>query len=132
MFSKFIAFILLFAGLYIVAVFVLPVQADQYGDTELNAKIRNIKDMSLSYASGSESPASLADKLMITGKSVIDETTKTADHIQSTLTEKTEQAKRAAESAQKAYDAVEQAKRDFQNLTNFSGSTQVSVSGSIR
>jgi uncharacterized phage infection (PIP) family protein YhgE len=69
---------------------------------------------------------------MTTGKDLVDETKQTTDHIQSTLTEKTEQAKRAAESAQKAYDAVEQAKRDFQNLTNFSGSTQVSVSGSTR
>lgn len=132
MFSKLIAFVLLLAGLYIVAVFVIPATADQYGNTVFNAKIRTIKDMSLIYTSGSESPASLADKLMTTGKWIADETRQTADQIQSTLTEKTEQAKAAAASAQKAYDAVEQAKKDFQNLTNFSGSTQVSASGSIR
>ncbi len=132
MFSKLIAFILLLAGLYIVAVFALPREADQYGNPELNAKIRNIKDMSLNYASGSDSPASLADKLMTTGKGIMDETRDTANQIQSTVTEKTEQAKKAAESAQKAYDAVEQAKKDLQNLTNFSGGTQVVASGSVR
>lgn len=132
MFSKLIAFILLIAWVYIVAVFVVPREADQYGNPELNTKIRTIKDMSLNYASGTESPASLADKLMTTGKDLVDESKQTADHIQSTLNEKTEQAKAAAASAQKAYDAVEQAKKDFQNLTNFSGSTQVSVSGAMR
>ncbi len=132
MFSKLIAFILLLAGLYIVAVFALPREADQYGNPELNAKIRNIKDMSLNYASGSDSPASLADKLMTTGKGIMDETRDTANQIQSTVTEKTEQAKAAAASAQKAYDAVEQAKKDFQNLTNFSGGTQVVASGSVQ
>lgn len=132
MFSKLIAFILLLAGLYIVAVFALPREADQYGNPELNAKIRNIKDMSLNYASGSDSPASLADKLMTTGKEIMDETRDTANQIQSTVTEKTEQAKAAAASAQKAYDAVEQAKKDLQNLTNFSGGTQVVASGSVQ
>jgi methyl-accepting chemotaxis protein len=132
MFSKLIAFILLLAGLYIVAVFAIPREADQYGNPDLNAKIRNIKDMSLNYASGSDSPASLADKLMMTSKDLVDETNKTAEHIQSTLSEKAEQAKRAADSAQKAYDAVEQAKKDIQNLTNFSGGTQTVASGSVR
>jgi methyl-accepting chemotaxis protein len=132
MFSKLIAFILLLAGVYIIAVFAIPVTADQYGNPEFNAKIRNIKDMSLNYASGSESPTSLMNKIITTWNGIADETRQTADQIQSTLTEKTEQAKRAAESAQKAYDAVEQAKKDFQNLTNFSGATQVSISGSVR
>jgi ElaB/YqjD/DUF883 family membrane-anchored ribosome-binding protein len=132
MFSKLIAFVLLLAGIYILAVFAIPKEADQYGNPDLNAKIRTIKDMSLNYASGTESPASLADKLMTTGKDLVDESRETIEHTEQVLTEKTEQAKRAAESAQKAYDAVEQAKKDFQNLTNFSGSTQVSVSGSTR
>jgi ElaB/YqjD/DUF883 family membrane-anchored ribosome-binding protein len=132
MFSKLIAFVLLLVGIYILAVFAIPKEADQYGNPDLNAKIRTIKDMSLNYASGTESPASLADKLMTTGKDLVDESRETIEHTEKVLTEKTEQAKRAAESAQKAYDAVEQAKKDFQNLTNFSGSTQVSVSGSTR
>jgi methyl-accepting chemotaxis protein len=132
MFSKLIAFVLLLAGIYILAVFAIPKEADQYGNPDLNAKIRTIKDMILNYASGTESPASLADKLMTTGKDLVDESRETIEHTEQVLTEKTEQAKRAAESAQKAYDAVEQAKKDFQNLTNFSGSTQVSVSGSTR
>jgi hypothetical protein len=66
MFSKLIAFILLLAGVYIIAVFAIPVTADQYGNPEFNAKIRNIKDMSLNYASGSESPTSLMNKIITT------------------------------------------------------------------
>ncbi len=82
MFSKLIAFILLLVGLYIVAVFAIPAAADQYGNPLFNAKIRTIKDMSLSYASGSESPTSLADKILNTGKNIVDETTQTVDAIQ--------------------------------------------------
>jgi hypothetical protein len=37
------------------------------------------------------------------------------------VTEKTEQAKKTVDSVQKAYSAVEQAKKDLQNLTNLSG-----------
>jgi hypothetical protein len=132
MFSKLIAFIILVASVYIIAVFVVPREADQYGNPDLNKKIRTIKEKSLSYTSGSESPASLAEKLMMTGKDLVDESRETIEHTEKVLTEKAEQAKAAATSAQKAYDAVEQAKKDFQNLTNFSGASQVSISGSVR
>ena len=132
MFAKLISFFILIAVSYTVVVFVAPGFADSYGSVELNTKIRTIKDLSLNYASGSESPSSLADKVLGTGKSLIDETKQTAEQIQLTLDEKKEQVQKAAESAQKAYDATLKAKEDFQNLTNFSGSSQTSVSGSIQ
>jgi len=51
MFSRFIGFILLLLGVYILMVFVKPDIADQYGDKELNAKIRALKDSSLKIGS---------------------------------------------------------------------------------
>ena len=132
MIVKFISFFILIAASYTVVVFVTPEFADTYGSVELNTKIRTLKDMSLNYASGSETPSSLADRVLDTGKSLIDETRETADQIQLTIDTKTEQAKKATESAQKAYDATLKAREDFRNLTNFSGSVQVGASGSIQ
>lgn len=157
MFIKFIAFISLLGGSYLLSVFVLPEVADQYGNKELNAKIRDIKEKSLHFASGSDSAWSIADKIfdvskwiaieaqvklasgaeitnsvIDTGRVFIDETKQTLENTEQVLTEKTEQAKKAAESAQKAYEATQQAKIDFQNLTNFSGSAQTSISGSVQ
>lgn len=123
MITKLLALILLPVVSYILAIFVIPETADKYGDAEINAKIRNIKDQSLQYASGSESPASLADKVLTTGKDIIEETKQTVNQTQDVIADKTEQAKKAAESAQKAYDALEQAKSDFQKLTTMSGSS---------
>lgn len=130
MIAKLISFFVLLTVSYAVIVFVVPEFADQYGNTDINTRIRLIKDLSLNYASGSQSPVSLADKLLGTGKSLIDETKQTADQIQLALDEKKQQAKKAAESAQKAYDAVSQARQDFQNLTSLSGSSQSTLSGS--
>lgn len=157
MFAKLSAFVLLIFIIYTLSIFLIPDIADQYGNKDFNTKIRDIKDKSLQFASGSDSASSIADKVfgvskwivegakeklasgaeitntvMDTSKVFIDETRQTLENTEKVITEKTEQAKKAAESAQKAYDAVEQAKQDFQNLTNFSGSTNTAVSGSIR
>ncbi len=129
MLAKLIAFFLLIGWSYVLSVFVVPDMADQYGNTELNAKIRIIKDQSLNYASGSESPTSLAEKVLNTSKNLVDETKQTVENTQKVVTEKTEQAKKAAESVEKAYNALEEAKTDIKNLTNFSGA---SLSGSIQ
>lgn len=121
MLAKLLSLILIPIVSYVLAVFVVPETADKYGNIELNTKIRTIKHKSLQYASGSESPSSLADKVIGTGKSILDEAKQTVNQTQEVITEKTEQTKRAAESAQKAYDALEQAKTDFQTLTTMSG-----------
>lgn len=157
MFSKFIAFIFLLAGIYLLSIFVMPELSDQYGSKDINTRIRDIKDKSLNFASGSDSAKSIAEKILDaskgattelksiiasgsevkdsildTSKQFIEEGKQTIETTEQIITEKTEQAKKAAESAQSAYDAVEKAKKDFENLTNFSGSTQVTISGSSR
>lgn len=157
MLNKLIAFILLLGWVYVLSVFAIPEIADKYGNSSFNAKIRDIKDKSLHFASGSDSASSIADKildvskwiadeaqkkiasgselsdtLIDTSRSLIDESKQTIENTQKVVTEKTEQAKKAAESAQKAYDAVDQAKQDIKNLTNFSGSTQRNLSGSVQ
>ncbi len=143
--------------MYVLSIFFFPDIADQYWNKDINTKVRNIKDMSLQFASGSDSATSIADKirdtsrwiaettkekfasgsditntLMDTGKVFIDETKQTLEHSEQVITEKTEQAKKAAESVQKAYEATQQAKKDLNNLTNFSESIQTTVSGAIR
>lgn len=51
MFSRLLAFIILIVSGYILLVFLLPEIADQYGNKELNVKIRNIKEQSLMIGS---------------------------------------------------------------------------------
>lgn len=130
MFSRLIGLIFLLAAGYLLVVFAAPDIADQYGNKELNAKIRAIKEQSLSFGSGELSPSSLFDEL--TGKAtefasgtkqLIDESKQTVNQIQTTVTEKTEQVKQAADSVQKAIDAVNTAKDDVQKVTTFSGTT---------
>lgn len=155
MFSKFIAFIFLVIWVYIISIFFAPEFADQYWNQSLNTAIRSLKDQSLQFATGSESPSSIADKIINvtqwiatdakqkiasgseltntvidSGKILIDEGKQTLEHSEKVLTEKAEQARKAAESAQKAYEATQQAKQDFQNLTNFSWSIWSVLSGS--
>lgn len=59
-----------------------------------------------------------------TGKSFIDETTQTLQHIEGTIDQKTEQAKTVIDSTKQAYDAVDAAKKDIQNFTTFSGTSR--------
>lgn len=149
MFAKLLAFILLLVVSYTLSIFAIPEIVDQYGNKDFNTKVRDIKEKSLHFASGSDSASSIADKILDvskwiateaqgkiasgaeitntvidTSKVLIDEGKQTLENTEQILTEKTEQAKKAAESAQKAYEAVDQAKQDFKNLTNFSGSVQ--------
>ena len=124
MFSKLIAFIFLLTGFYVLSVFVFPDIADHYGNKDINNKIRTIKDQSLDYASWSESPTSLAEKLIQTSKDMVNETEQTIQNTQKIVTEKTEQVQKTADSVQKAYNAIEEAKTNITNLTNLSGATK--------
>lgn len=128
MFIRLIWFIVFLAASYVLAVFSAPDFADKYGNKEVNAKIRTIKEHSLSLGSGELSPSSLWSEL--TGKAnefasgtrqLVDESKQTVNQIQTTVTEKTEQVKQAADSVQKAIDAVNTAKNDVQKVTTLSG-----------
>lgn len=103
---------------YILTVFFVPEFADKYGNIALNTKIRDIKNASLEFASGSDTPASLIDKLTGTSKEYIDETVKTYENIQNTVSGKLQDVKSAADSVEKAYQAVNDAKADIQKVVN--------------
>lgn len=143
MFSRLLAFIVLVISGYVLLVFFLPEIADRYGNKEFNSKIRTIKEQSLTIWSWNETPDSLwkdfsskAEEIRDSGQQFIDDSRKTATQIQSTIEEKSTQAQQAAESVEKAYDAVNTAKTDIERLTTFSwtvlSSGATTVTGTIR
>lgn len=143
MFSRLLAFIILVISGYVLLVFFLPEIADHYGNKEFNSKIRTIKEQSLTIWSWNETPDSLwkdfsskAEEIRDSGQQFIDDSRKTATQIQSTIEEKNTQAQQAAESVEKAYDAVNTVKTDIERLMTFSwtvlSSGATTVTGSIR
>lgn len=145
MFTKLFAFIIILVLVYILSIFIIPELADQYGNKNLNVNIRNIKDKSLNFASGSDSVSSIADKLLNvshwivestkeklasgseiknvvidSGKIFIQEWKQTLENTEKIISEKTEQAKQTVDSITNAYEAIDQAKKNIQNFTNFS------------
>jgi methyl-accepting chemotaxis protein len=120
MFSRLIGFILLLIGVYILMIFIKPDIADQYGDKEINAKIRALKDSSLKLGSWAMLSGSLFENVTSTSKNIIEEWTRTVKQIQTTVEQKTQEVKDTANSVQEAVDAVNAAKSKVENLTNFS------------
>ncbi len=116
MISRFVALLFLFWITYILWVFFLPETFDTYGNISLNAKIRDIKNMSLSFASWSEDPVSLFEKVKDTWKSYIKETQDTYTHIEKTLSGKVQEVQKAVDSVDRALDAVNQAKSDINTV----------------
>jgi hypothetical protein len=121
MFARLIAFLLLCSVGYTVFVFVAPEKADTIGNKTLNTKIRTLKNVLLTQDPSLQNPKSIVEMFVSGAQNTIKETTDTYTHIETTVKEKVEQAQKTADSVQKAYDAVEQAKKDIQNLTNLSG-----------
>ncbi len=117
MFSRLIWFIVLTAFSYILCVFAIPSIADQYGDPIINAKIRNIKNLSLQFASGWDSAGSLIDKIKNTATPYIDDTKKAVEDINSTVNNKVNQVGEAANAVQSAYSGVIDAKNKIEKLT---------------
>ena len=117
MFSRLIGFIVVLTFSYLLIVFALPTVADQYWDPVLNAKIRNIKNKSLQFASGSDSASSLVDKIKNTATPYIDDTKKAVEEINSSVTNKVNQVQEASNAVQSAYSGVLDATHKIQNLT---------------
>ena len=125
MFARILGFLFFIGGIYLLMVFATPQIADQYGDADINAKIRNIKNASLQIASGSESPQSLIQNIKKTAKPYVQDLETTVQTTTNTLQKKTEQVQDAAEAVGTAYDAVKTATNKVQNVTDFStGSTK--------
>lgn len=115
---KLISLTLLGAILYILSVFFYPQFADQYWDPEINAKIREYKNLSLEFASGWENPISIIDKLKNNSEDYIYETKRTYENIQNTISGKVQDVKTAADSVEKAYQAVNAAKQNIEKVVN--------------
>lgn len=117
MFSRLFGFVIIVVVLYLMLIFVAPGVADQYWDKELNAKIREYKDKSLQFASGSDSPSSLFEKIKGTTNTYIDTTKTEINKLENTLNTKVNQAKEAGNAIENAYSGVMDAKNKIQNLT---------------
>ncbi len=116
MFSRLIGLILFLIFSYILLVFVLPDIADQYWDKDINTKIRNIKNTSLQFASGSHSTGSLFTTIHSTVMPLVDETQKTVQQINTTITTKVQQVQETSNAIQSAYSGVIDAKNKIESL----------------
>ncbi len=124
MLFRFFAFLILLVTTYSVGVFVAPETMDKYGSKPLNEFLQKLKNQSLQLSSWSVSPDSLFSEISKSTKTLFDETKNTFETVKQTTTEKVEQVKKTTESVQSAYDAVQNAKKDIENLTWLTGSTQ--------
>lgn len=102
---------------YIFTVFAIPSIADEYWNKDLNAKIRNIKDKSLNFASGSDSLGSLFEKIKSTATPYIEDTQSSYDALHNTVDTKLEQVKDTARAVETAYSGIIDATQKIQNLT---------------
>jgi hypothetical protein len=117
MFARLISLIGIFVIVYVMLVFLSPNIADQYWDKDINAKIREFKDQTLHFASGSEDPKSLFEKVKSNTDTYIKETKEQAKELETTVNTKIEQAKEASNAVQNAYSGVIDAKQKIQILT---------------
>ncbi len=125
MFARLISFIVLLGVIALLVIFLAPEFADQYGNKDINTRIRTFK----SSVESETWSASLYDQFRSKASSSIEEVNSTAKNIQNTFTTKTEQVKSAADSVQNAYSAVEKAKDDLRKLSVFS--TGAVATGSV-
>lgn len=116
MIVRLIALGLIMSISYILWVFFAPEFTDTYGNISLNAKIREIKNLSLEFASGSEDPASLIDTITSSSQVYIDETKRTYENIENTVSGKLLEVKAATDSVEQAYKAVKEAKDDINKV----------------
>jgi flagellar hook-basal body complex protein FliE len=116
MFARLILLGFITSIIYILWVFSFPDFIDTYGNTSLNAKIREYKQLSLDFASGSENPTSLVEKLTNTSQKYINETKETYSTLENTVSGKIQDVKVAADSVEKAYTAINEAKDNINNV----------------
>ncbi len=117
MLSRLFAGIFIVWMLYILLIFLLPNIADQYWSKEINTKIRDFKNQSLQYASWSDTPQSLFQKIKWTTSSYFDESKNTVKTIETTVNTKVNQAKDATAAVENAYSGVVDAANKIKILT---------------
>lgn len=117
MLIRLVSFIIILVTLYLMLVFVAPNIADQYGNKDFNTKIRNIKNESLEFASGSDSPVSLFEKMKNSVTPVIEDTKNTVKDIETTVNTKVIQAQEAKVAVENAYSGFVDATQKIKALT---------------
>ncbi len=119
MFTKLFALFILIGVLYTGAIFIIPDVADSYGMKSWNDTLRWFKSKLDTDTAHFSSGSTLIDNITDIARPYIDETKAVTKQVQETVTIKSMQVKQAADSVEKAYQAVEWAKKDVQKLTEF-------------
>ncbi len=117
MLTRIIGFIIIITTVFVLLIFITPDFTDQIWNKEFNANIRNIKNKSLQFTSGSDSASSLFDKIKNSSKSYFDNTKKSIQEMQNTVDTKVTQVNEAATAVEKAYTWVLDAADKIQKLT---------------
>lgn len=117
MFSRILGSAFIVWILYLLLVFISPNTADQYWNKEINAKIREIKNQSLLFASWADSPQSLFEKIKGESVKYVDQTKATIDTLNTTVDTKVKQVQDASIAVENAYSGVMDATQKIKNLT---------------
>ncbi len=117
--TKIFSLLLIFAILYIGGIFLFPELSDTYGSKKINNSIRDFKAKIDSDSANFWSGWAIIDKVTNIAKPYIDGSKEVTNQLKTTIETKTEQAKQAADSVEKAYKAIEWAKTDVEKLTKF-------------
>lgn len=117
MLTRIIGLIIIITTLYILFIFITPDFTDTYWNKNFNANIRNIKNNSLQFASGSDSASSLFDKIKNTSKFFLDNMKKSIKDTQDSVDNKVKQVNEATTAVENAYTWVIDAANKIQNLT---------------
>jgi transcription elongation factor GreA-like protein len=98
MFTKLLAFIVLFSTLYVIGVFLFPELYDTYGNKTWNSHIRTIKEVLEKDHLETMTGETLIEKIRNNVNPYIEKTQEGIGHIESTIETKVEQTKQAIES----------------------------------
>ena len=103
--------------LYILFIFVAPDSADTYWNKGFNTKIRKKKNQSLQFASGSDTPTSLFDKIKGSSTTLIKDTKDNIKWLETSVDVKVKQVHEASIAVGNAYSGVMDATQKIQNIT---------------
>ncbi len=117
MFSRLFGSFIIVWVIYLMLVFVAPNIADQYWNKDINTKIREYKDKSLQFASGSDSAGSLFDKIKWTTSTYFEETKKNIKEMETSVNTKVIQVQEASVAVENAYSGFVDATHKIQIVT---------------
>lgn len=117
MFTKLFGSIFILSIIYVLFIFVAPATADTYWNKNFNAKIREFKNQTLQFASGSDTPTSLFEKIKGTSTTFIKDTKDNIQGLETSVDVKVKQVHEASVAIENAYSGVMDATQKIQNIT---------------